>query len=185
MDYKAPRRSLNAACLCLLVCHLYQMRKRRFGAPHRPSKHRVQSPQLSPHPLRSQSIIRRACDDTSSACSPFAYISKVPSATVDSSLCSSVLIYAKHLQEIGRAGRDGSPAHCHLFLDDADYIKLRSLAHRYVYNLVGTFLSMFVQKLFIVVLSDALALCPSPAVCEISSFFSILFPFALSLFSVF
>lgn len=35
------------------------------------------------------------------------------------------------LQEIGRAGRDGSPAFCHLFLDDADYLKLRSLAHRY------------------------------------------------------
>jgi hypothetical protein len=34
------------------------------------------------------------------------------------------------LQEIGRAGRDGSPAFCHLFLDDADYLKLRSLAHR-------------------------------------------------------
>ncbi|GAQ80266.1 Helicase conserved C-terminal domain containing protein [Klebsormidium nitens] len=34
-----------------------------------------------------------------------------------------------YVQEIGRAGRDGSLAHCHLFLDDADYIKLRSLAH--------------------------------------------------------
>lgn len=37
-----------------------------------------------------------------------------------------------HLQcwlQIGRAGRDGSEAFCHLFLDDADFVRLRSLAH--------------------------------------------------------
>lgn len=33
-----------------------------------------------------------------------------------------------YLQEIGRAGRDGQQAFCHLFLDVADYIRLRSLA---------------------------------------------------------
>jgi ATP-dependent DNA helicase Q4 len=30
---------------------------------------------------------------------------------------------------VGRAGRDGEPASCHLFLDDADFLRLRSLAH--------------------------------------------------------
>ena len=31
--------------------------------------------------------------------------------------------------QVGRAGRDGGPASCHLFLDDADFLRLRSLAH--------------------------------------------------------
>ena len=31
--------------------------------------------------------------------------------------------------QIGRAGRDGSESYCHLFLDDADFLRLRSLAH--------------------------------------------------------
>ena len=31
--------------------------------------------------------------------------------------------------QIGRAGRDGSESYCHLFLDDADVLRLRSLAH--------------------------------------------------------
>ena len=31
--------------------------------------------------------------------------------------------------QIGRAGRDGSEATCHAFLDDSDYRRLRSLAH--------------------------------------------------------
>ena len=30
---------------------------------------------------------------------------------------------------MGRAGRDGSEAMCHLFLDDADFRRLRSLSH--------------------------------------------------------
>ena len=30
---------------------------------------------------------------------------------------------------MGRAGRDGSESYCHLFLDDADFLRLRSLAH--------------------------------------------------------
>ena len=31
--------------------------------------------------------------------------------------------------QIGRAGRDGREAWCHLFLDDADFRRLRSLGH--------------------------------------------------------
>ena len=31
--------------------------------------------------------------------------------------------------QVGRAGRDGSEAHCALFLDDMDFRRLRSLAH--------------------------------------------------------
>lgn len=31
--------------------------------------------------------------------------------------------------QVGRAGRDGSEAMCHLFLDDADFRRLRSLSH--------------------------------------------------------
>jgi hypothetical protein len=31
--------------------------------------------------------------------------------------------------QVGRAGRDGEAASCHLFLDDADFLRLRSLAH--------------------------------------------------------
>lgn len=32
------------------------------------------------------------------------------------------------LSQVGRAGRDGSEGRCHLFLDDADFVRLRSLA---------------------------------------------------------
>lgn len=31
--------------------------------------------------------------------------------------------------QVGRAGRDGREAQCHLFLDDADFRRLRSLSH--------------------------------------------------------
>lgn len=34
----------------------------------------------------------------------------------------------EYVQQIGRAGRGGSEAHCHAMLDDADYIRMRSLA---------------------------------------------------------
>ena len=34
-----------------------------------------------------------------------------------------------YVQEVGRAGRDGKPAYCHLFLCDQDFVKIHSLAH--------------------------------------------------------
>jgi ATP-dependent DNA helicase Q4 len=33
-----------------------------------------------------------------------------------------------YVQEVGRAGRDGNPAYCHLFLNTGDYMRRRSLA---------------------------------------------------------
>lgn len=38
-------------------------------------------------------------------------------------MCGAVLL------QVGRAGRDGRVGRCMLFLDDADYVKLRALAH--------------------------------------------------------
>ncbi|KAF6257300.1 hypothetical protein COO60DRAFT_1461216 [Scenedesmus sp. NREL 46B-D3] len=35
----------------------------------------------------------------------------------------------EYVQQVGRAGRDGRLGSCMLFLDDADYVKLRALAH--------------------------------------------------------
>lgn len=34
-----------------------------------------------------------------------------------------------YIQEVGRSGRDGRPARCHLFLVNDEYIRLRSLAY--------------------------------------------------------
>ncbi|KAK9804407.1 hypothetical protein WJX72_011416 [[Myrmecia] bisecta] len=34
-----------------------------------------------------------------------------------------------YVQQVGRAGRDGEEACCYLFLDDADFLRLRSLSH--------------------------------------------------------
>lgn len=36
----------------------------------------------------------------------------------------------EYVQQVGRGGRDGRTAHCVLFLDDADYLKLRTLSHQ-------------------------------------------------------
>eukprot|EP00775_Hariotina_reticulata_P004471 gene4471-4725_t len=35
----------------------------------------------------------------------------------------------EYVQQVGRAGRDGRSARCLLFLDDADYLRLRALSH--------------------------------------------------------
>ena len=44
----------------------------------------------------------------------------------ETQMCLKVSV---RLLQVGRAGRDGAPARCHLFLDDADFLRLRSLAH--------------------------------------------------------
>src|SRR5690606_3507218 len=35
----------------------------------------------------------------------------------------------QYVQEVGRAGRNGAPAHCHAFVSDDDYARVRSFAH--------------------------------------------------------
>jgi ATP-dependent DNA helicase Q4 len=35
----------------------------------------------------------------------------------------------EYVQQVGRAGRDGSEGHCFAFLDDGDFVTLRSLAY--------------------------------------------------------
>ncbi|KAI8838092.1 hypothetical protein BC829DRAFT_436345 [Chytridium lagenaria] len=44
-----------------------------------------------------------------------------------------------YVQEIGRAGRDGLPALCHVFLTQADYIKHRSFAHSETIDETGAY----------------------------------------------
>ena len=41
----------------------------------------------------------------------------------------------EYVQQVGRAGRDGRVAHCYAFLDDSDFVKLRSLAFSGVLDL--------------------------------------------------
>nr|CAG4712747.1 unnamed protein product [Naegleria fowleri] len=51
-----------------------------------------------------------------------------------------------YVQEIGRAGRDGSPAQCHIFFDEDDYIISRSLCYS---NYVDIFtVKKLIQKIF-------------------------------------
>ncbi|KAG2377785.1 hypothetical protein C9374_008870 [Naegleria lovaniensis] len=51
-----------------------------------------------------------------------------------------------YVQEIGRAGRDGSPAQCHIFFDEDDYVISRSLCYS---NYVDIFtVKKLIQKIF-------------------------------------
>lgn len=51
-----------------------------------------------------------------------------------------------YVQEIGRAGRDGLPAFCHLFLNENDYFKLRSFA--FVDSVDQVTVKKFLEALF-------------------------------------
>lgn len=51
-----------------------------------------------------------------------------------------------YIQEIGRSGRDGLPSYCHMFLNQADYLSLRSLAYANGMDL-GSLLRL-IKKLF-------------------------------------
>ncbi|KAG0343522.1 ATP-dependent DNA helicase Q4 [Podila humilis] len=51
-----------------------------------------------------------------------------------------------YIQEIGRSGRDGLPSNCHMFLNQTDYLSLRSLAYANGMDL-GSLLRL-IKKLF-------------------------------------
>ena len=52
----------------------------------------------------------------------------------------------RYVQEVGRAGRDGEEALCHVFVDTKDYVKLRGFAYGEVVDAVK--ISTFVQHLW-------------------------------------
>jgi ATP-dependent DNA helicase Q4 len=52
----------------------------------------------------------------------------------------------EYVQQVGRGGRDGRTATCVLFLDAADYIKLRVLAHGRVARRAS--IEAFLQRVF-------------------------------------
>jgi ATP-dependent DNA helicase Q4 len=52
-----------------------------------------------------------------------------------------------YLQEIGRAGRDGQAAFCHLFLDDLDFQRLRSLC--FADGIERSAIASIVRQLFV------------------------------------
>lgn len=52
----------------------------------------------------------------------------------------------EYVQQVGRAGRDGSEARCYAFLDDRDFVRLRSLA--YSGTLDGEAVRGFLEEVF-------------------------------------
>eukprot|EP00878_Enallax_costatus_P035165 GHUV01039158.1.p2 GENE.GHUV01039158.1~~GHUV01039158.1.p2 ORF type:complete len:111 (+),score=56.42 GHUV01039158.1:128-460(+) len=52
----------------------------------------------------------------------------------------------EYVQQVGRAGRDGRTGHCILFLDDAEYLRLRALAHSSV--VCGPSTERFLEMVF-------------------------------------
>lgn len=69
-----------------------------------------------------------------------------------------------YVQEIGRAGRDGREAHCHLLLNDADVTRLRSYAHAEGVDHVSV--RMLVDRVFQEANQDRLMYCSIPEVDE-------------------
>jgi hypothetical protein len=69
-----------------------------------------------------------------------------------------------YVQEIGRAGRDGKEAHCHLLLADADVTRLRSYAHAEGVDHVSV--RMLADRVFQEANQDRLMYCSIPEVDE-------------------
>lgn len=42
-----------------------------------------------------------------------------------------------YIQEMGRAGRDGLPAYCHLFVDNNDFLEMRALLQSQSTEMLG------------------------------------------------
>jgi hypothetical protein len=45
--------------------------------------------------------------------------------------------YARILTQVGRCGRDGNAGYCHAFLNDQDFIRMRSLSHSHSVDVVS------------------------------------------------
>lgn len=57
--------------------------------------------------------------------------------------------YANYVQEVGRAGRDGKLAHCHLFLDPKGVDKLELRRHIYANSIDRRAIRKLLQKIFV------------------------------------
>lgn len=57
--------------------------------------------------------------------------------------------FESYVQEVGRAGRDGEPAHCHLFLDPRGVDKLELRRHIYANSIDRRVIRKLLQKIFV------------------------------------